>query len=155
MNTINLLPKNVQRIKDVRRENKIMAAILAAVFLVCFTFFVFLSVRESQVLTEIANLNEALRQNPSLQQNNPFLDLSHDEFLTNESIKNAATLPQGAWINGIRFNHGEFILSAGTFNIQNIRIHQEILEDFFEVRLLRLLADADGSYSYEFILIKR
>ena len=157
-NKINLLPHNIQKMKDVRRKIRLAAAIQAAVFLVSFGLFVFLSIWEAEINKQAAMLSETLRQTSPQRPPSRTTEtlVISDVFLTKDSIKHMVAVPCGVWLYTVRYSQGEVVLSAGTFYIMNIITHQDVLGEFFyDIRLTRLSGNIDGSYNYELILITR
>ena len=157
MKKINLLPHEVQKAKDVRRIAIIIAAVQAAIFVSALLLYVFFSMLQSRQSQEIESLIRQQRQNPSMPaQTWSFPDLLHEEFLTIEAFENVQTASDGIWLYAIRFEHGNFNITARATDILYIQAHIEALSEYFnDIRLVNLLAANYGYYVFELNLSSR
>ena len=151
MKKINLLPQKVQRVKDVRRVTIIIAAVQAAIFLAVILLYVFFSMWETRLNREIGSLKHLIGESPVQQvaRETPRFFLQ-EEFLIADALFAVQEVPHGITLYTIRFNHGEFSITARGADILNIQAHIETLNEFFyDIRLLSLTATDDGYYVYE------
>ena len=151
MRKINLLPQNAQRVKDVRRVTIIITAGLAVIFLAVVLLYVFFSVWEARLNREVYRLNHLLSESPAQQavRETPRFFLEED-FLVADALFTAQKVPHGILLYAIRFNHGEFSITARTTDILSIQAHLESLNEFFyDIKLLSIAATDDGYYIYE------
>ena len=157
MKKINLLPKEAQRAKDVRRVTIIIAAVLAVIFLAVVLLYVFFSMWETRLNREIQSLNHLLSESPTQQavRETPRFFLQ-EEFLIADALFAAQEVPRGISLHTIRFSHGEFSITAHATDILNIQAHMEALNEYFyDIRLLSLTATDDGYYVYELVFLAR
>ena len=157
MTNINLLPKDMQKTKDVRRIAILVAAVQAAVFLAVIALAALFSALNSKNEKEAALLGRQLLQAEAmLPAREASAAIPPYGFLPRATLGNAVTVPCGVLITAIRFSHGEFSLAAMTDCVANIQAHMEALgELFLDIRLARLAALACGSYVYELSLRAR
>ena len=151
MKKINLLSQKAQRAKDVRRVTIIITAVLAVIFLAVILLYVFFSMWETRLNREIGSLNYLLGESPAQQvvRETPRFFLQED-FLNADALFAVQEVPHGISLHAIRYNHGEFSITARAMDILNIQSHIEALNEFFyDIRLLSLTATDDGYYVYE------
>ena len=151
MTKINLLPHKAQKVKDVRRVTIIIAAVQAVIFLAVIFLYVFISVWETRLNLEVQNLDHLRVQNPMQQTiRRTIHNFSPGDFLTTDALTIVQEVPDGIRLYAIRFEFGEFGLTAHTIDIMNIRTHIETLyEYFYDIRLTNLMAAYGGYYIYE------
>ena len=157
MKKINLLPKEAQRVKDVRRVKIIIAAVLAVIFLAAILLYVFLYVWETRLNREIGSLNHLLGESLTQQvvREVPRFFLN-EEFLVADALFAAKEVPLGISLYAIRFSNGEFSITASAADILNIQAHIEALNEYFyDIRLLSLAVTDDGYYVYELNFLAR
>ena len=151
MTKINLLPHKAQKVKDVRRVTIIIAAVQAVIFLAVILLYVFISVWEARLYQEVQSLDHLWVQSPVQQTlRGTIQNFLPGDFLTTYALTKVQEVPNGVRLYAIRFEFGEFGITAHTNDILNIRKHIETLyEYFYDIRLSNLMTAYGGYYVYE------
>ena len=158
MKRINLLPKEAQRLKDVRRGVIVVAAVQAAIFLAGLCLYPLLASREESLQDRI-NEKRGVLAEISAGANAPTganFHVWHEEFLSRDTIFNIMTLPEHVIFESVRFGLDEVNLVCRTKCISNIESHEYSLRGVFQgVTLVRVASAEDGYFLYEFRIYLR
>ena len=159
MKRINLLPREAQRLKDVRRTIKIMAAVQAAFFMAGVFLFFLLSSWDAALENHVSERRRVLREilyaSDAMATPGANVRFWDEDFLFPETVLNIMEMPKNVLFEAIRYAGGEFFLVCRTSCISNIELHENMLLSFFpEVTLVRIVA-VEGYFIYEFVVRRR
>ena len=151
MKKINLLPHKVQKSKDVRRFTIIIAAVQAVIFLTVVVLYLFFSMWQARLESEVHSLIRFRAEDPVQHAGAGVRHhFFHDSFLEKDALISAQAVPDGIWLVELNFSHGEFSITAAAYDILKIQTHMELLDEYFYgIRLTNLTAADGGYYVYE------